>query len=113
MMARYSKNMTLKRVLGAEVFASLKKHAPKNMAAFVRESVRKALIAMGEELAEAKPRKRGPKPKSIFNVKRSTLYMRKYRARIAKESNSVLEDRILHEEGPSRPAHAIRVPLPK
>ena len=56
----------------------------------------------------------------------TALYMRKHRARIVKDFldeltenreasspgfNSLLEDRILHKEGPSRAAHAIRVPI--
>lgn len=103
----YVRNMTLKRILGEVLFTALEARKPKSMAAFVRDCVSKELVALGLMLPVAVPKRRGPKPKSIFKVKKATLYMRKYRARIAE---SQLEDRILHEEGPSRVAHAIRVP---
>ena len=117
--------MTLKRVLGEVLFTALEARKPKSMAAFVRECVSKELVALGLMLPVAQPKRRGRKPLSIFKVKVASLKKREYRARVAKDFldelaenreasspgfNSLLEDRILHKDGPSRVAHAIRVP---
>lgn len=99
--------MTLKRVLGEVLFTALEARKPKSMAAFVRECVSKELVALGLMLPVAQPKLRGRKPMSFFKVKVASLKKREYRARIAE---SVLEDRILHKDGPVRAAHAIRVP---
>lgn len=102
-----SYSMTLKRVLGEVLFTALEARKPKSMAAFVRECVSKELVALGLMLPIAPPKRRGRKPLSIFKVKVASLKKREYRARVAE---SQLEDRILHKDGPSRVAHAIRVP---
>ena len=102
--------MTLKRVLGEVLFTALEARKPKSMAAFVRECVSKELVALGLMLPVAQPKRRGRKPLSIFKVKAASLKKREYRARVAKDFLDELEDRILHKDGPSRVAHAIRVP---
>lgn len=100
--------MTLKRILGEALFTALEARKPKSMAAFVRECVSKELVALGLMLPVAPPKRRGRKPLSIFKDFLDELA--ENREASSPGFNSLLEDRILHKDGPSRVAHAIRVP---